>query len=435
MPKKKIKILYVSPFAHYAGHPPSVTIHETAALARAGVDVTLLTFYGIIDKTEVKVPHIRVLRQMRVKTQLLLNRLFTSRPLLTWPVMVLENFWTVAVAIRLKKKLNYDIILLRDGDPFLFIPFLLSLGQRNLNWVVFLNGGIVFAKPSISASQGKMRMFVYKLALKLLNSRLWIPIYRKSMVRNHFVFPIPGEFVKQLYDSYLQGVFSGKTIYIIPGVGDTLTTTPKHDTRHISKEEARRHLDLPQDKTLFLSFGVPHPAKDVETVFCAIRDIPDVFLVQVGTHAFSVGQNPAKLAQNYPGLHRLIIRDYYIPEEEKPYYFSAADAVILSYTRQMLSATSLLWEACLYAPVIASDNGEQGKIVRAFQLGLLFKAQDVDSLRAAITRFISLDTNETDLLRENCRKFSEQFSIDKMAENLLEVFASMLENKSGNPEL
>jgi glycosyltransferase involved in cell wall biosynthesis len=428
LPRKRIKVLYACPFAHYSGHPPSVTIHETAALARAGVDVTLLTFYGIIDKTKVKVPHIRVLKQMRVKTQLLLNRFLTRPALLRWPIMVLENFWTVAVAIRLKRKLNYDIILLRDGDPFLFVPFLLSLPLRNYNWAVFLNGGIVLPKPPIGTSLFKnWRMFVYTLVLKAINSKLWKPIYRKSMARNHFIFPIPSNSISQIYSSYMQGIFSGRTICMESAVGSMVKAIPKQD--------ARRRLGLPQDKPLFLSFGVPHPAKDVETVFRALNDIPDVFLIQAGMAAYSVGQNPTKLAGKYDMRDKVIIRDHYIPEEEKPYYFHAADAVILSYTKQLASATGLLWEACLYAPVIASDNGEQGEIVRAFQLGLLFKAQDVDSLREAVIRFISLKTEEIESMKENCRKFSEQFSIDKMAENLLEVFASMLENKSGNPEL
>lgn len=419
MPRKRIKVLYVCPFAHYAGHPPTVAIHETAALARAGVDVTLLTFYGIIGKTEVKVPHMTVLKQLRVRVQYMLNLLFTRWALFRWPIMVLENFWTVAVAIQLKKKLDYDIILLRDGDPFLFVPFLLSLTQRNLNWAVFLNGGIILAKPSLSASYGKMRMFIYKLAVKFINSKLWKPIYRQSMARNHFTFPIPGQLVKQIYDSYLQGIFSDKTIYITPGVSGMPGAA--------SKQDARRRLGLPQRRPLFLSFGVSHPGKDFETALRAVKDIPNIFLVQAGTHSFSVGQNPTALAQDYAGVGGLITRDYYIPEEEKPYYFFAADAVILSYTRQFLSATSLLLETCLYnTPVIASDNGEQGEIVKAFQLGLLFKAQDAGSLREAIIQFINLKTEEIELLRENCRRFSEGFSIDKMARELLGVFKHML---------
>ena len=44
-----MKILYVCPFAHHAGHPPAAAIYEPDALARAGAEVKLLTFYGIID--------------------------------------------------------------------------------------------------------------------------------------------------------------------------------------------------------------------------------------------------------------------------------------------------------------------------------------------------------------------------------------------------
>ena len=423
MPRKRVKVLYVCPFAHYAGHLPSNAILETEALSRAGAEVTLLTFYGIVDKTKVKVPHIRVLRQMRVKTQLLLNRFLTRPALLRWPIMVLENFWTVAVAIRLKKKLNYDIILLRDGDPFLFVPFLLSLPLRNYNWFVFLIGGIVFAKPRIPKSQGnRFRMMVYTTAAKLINCELWKPIYRRSMARNHFLFFIPSRAVKQLYDSYLQGVFSCRTVFLPYGQGRISIPA--------SKEEARRHLNLPKDKPLFLCFGVPHPAKDLETVLRALKDTPDVYLVQAGTHEFSTGQNPTRLARDYDILDKIIIRDYYIPEEQKAYYFVAADAVIVSYTRQFVGSGSIVLEACVNGtPVIASDNGELKEVVQASQVGLLFKSQDADSLREAMIRFTRLDKEELESLRANCRRFSDEFSIDRMAQQLLEVFAEMLSNK------
>jgi glycosyltransferase involved in cell wall biosynthesis len=414
-----IKILYVCPFAHYTGHPPRAAIHEPQALARAGAEVTLLTFHGIIDNTEAKVPHVTVLKRARTRSSLqsLVRLLFTRWSLFRWPFMLLENLWTLAVAIRLKRKLKYDIIHLRDGEPFLFIPFLLSLPLRDCNWVVALIGGNLYytLPPPLTTLRKDFRLFVYATALSILNSRLWRPLYRWSLARNHFVFLAQNEAVKQTYDSYMHGVFSEKVVCVPRGADAT--------ERLISKQEARKHLGLPQDKPMFLSFGVPHPGKDLETVFCALKDVPGVLLVQAGKHAFSVGANPGKLSQNYAVLDRVIIRDYYIPEEEKPYYFFAADAAILSYTKQFLSTTSLLWEACHFGtPVIASDNGQLKELIEAFQSGLLFTAQDADSLRQAMRQFINLKPEDINVFKSNCRRFRDEFSIEKWAQKCLEIY-------------
>lgn len=428
MPRKQIKVLYVCPFAHYSGHPPGAAIHEPEALARAGADVTLLTFYGIIDNTEVKVPHITVISRTKPprSMQRLVNLFLTRWSLLRWPIMFLENLWVLSKAVRLKRKLNYDIIHLRDGDPFMPIPFLISLTKGNLNWVVSLMGGGLYKPTQLFAALRKdFRLFVYTMALRIIHSKLWRPLYRRSLAKNRFLIMTQSEAGKQKYDSYMQGLFSGKVTYLMMGQGDM--------DKSVSKEEARRHLDMPRDKPIFLSFGVPHPGKDLETVFRAVKDIPNVILVQAGKSTFSVGPNPTRLAENYAIVDKVMIRDNYIPEKEKPYYFFAADAVILSYTRQFLSTVSILWDACHFrTPVIASDNGQMGELVRAFQVGLLFKAQDTTSLKDAISRFISLKPDEIEVLKGNCQRFNREFSLDKWAQKCLEIYESLLSNKRGN---
>jgi glycosyltransferase involved in cell wall biosynthesis len=339
--------------------------------------------------------------------------------------MFLENLWVLSKAVRLKRKLNYDIIHLRDGDPFMPIPFLISLTKGNLNWVVSLMGGGLYKPTQLFAALRKdFRLFVYTMALRIIHSKLWRPLYRRSLAKNRFLILTQSEASKQIYDSYMQGIFSGKVTYLIMGQGDM--------DKSVSKEEARRHLDMPQDKTIFLSFGVPHPGKDLETVFRAVKDIPNVILVQAGKSTFSVGQNPTRLTRSHAVENKVIIRDNYIPEREKPYYFFAADAVILSYTRQFLSTVSILWDACHFGtPVIASDNGQLGELVMAFKPGLLFAAQDADSLRQAMRRFINLKPEEIEALKDNCRRFCDEFSIDKWAQGCIEIYDSLLRDEGG----
>jgi glycosyltransferase involved in cell wall biosynthesis len=125
----------------------------------------------------------------------------------------------------------------------------------------------------------------------------------------------------------------------------------------------------------------------------------------------------------------MIIRDYYIPEDEKPYYFFAADAMILSYKRHFLSTSSLLWETCRFeTPVISSDNGQLVKLVENYNVGLLFKAQDPDSLRKAIIHFLSLKSEEIKVLKDNCSHFAAEFSMDKWAQKCQLIYGRLLIN-------
>jgi glycosyltransferase involved in cell wall biosynthesis len=283
-----------------------------------------------------------------------------------------------------------------------------------------MGGNFFYTPPPLLTTFRKdFRLFVYTIALKVINNSGWRQLYRRVLARNRFLFLTQSEAVKQDFDSYLQGVFCGKVISLMMGQGSM--------ARVASKKEARQRLDLPQDKPLFLSFGTSHPGKDLEAVFRALKDMPDVLIVQAGKYTFSVGQKPAELAQHYAVLDRVIIRDHYVTEEEKPHYFFAADAVILSYTKQFSSTASLLWDACHFGtPVIASDNGQLGELVKAFKPGLLFAAQDADSLRQTIKRFINLKPEETEILKDNCRRFCDEFSIGRWAQGCLEIYNSLL---------
>jgi glycosyltransferase involved in cell wall biosynthesis len=118
------------------------------------------------------------------------------------------------------------------------------------------------------------------------------------------------------------------------------------------------------------------------------------------------------------------------PSSKRPYYFFAADAVILSYTRQFLSTSSLLWEACRFGtPVIASDNGQLKELMETFRPGLLFSAQNPESLTAAIIRFMKLKPKEIEVLKNNCHRFASEFSMDKWAQKCLEIYSRLLADK------
>jgi len=427
--KKRLKVLYVCPFAHYTGHFPWEAAHETRALALAGVDVTLLTFCGVTDEAEVKVSQLTARTQTKLGVPIYrLTNFFRKSGVTRWLCMFLETFTTLAVAIRLKQQQVHDIIHLRDGEPFLFLPHLLCFNRRDYNWVISLTGSnlvTLATHPSLfSAMRESFRLFLYTIYIRFLTSGMWRPVYRRSLARNRFLFLTQNGTMQRNFSSYMGGLLKGKVLCLSLGVNDAGVS--------ISREESRRHFGLSLDKPVFLSFGFLHGGKDMETIFQALKDIPDAFLLHGGDQMFRMHMlDSTNLAEKYNMGDRAIVKDYYIPEEEKPYYFFAADAIILSYTREFLGTTSLLWQACRFGtPVIASDNGQLKELVERYQPGLLFRAQDSNSLHEAIVRFIKLRPKQIESLKHNCHRFAVEFSMDKWAEKCLAIYDKLLTDRS-----
>jgi len=335
--------------------------------------------------------------------------------------MFFETLVTLSRAIAIKRKRKVDIIHLRDGEPFIFLSHLLSLPFRGYRWVISLTASNIYPPKPKTFTQS-----VYTVAIRFVNSGIWKPLYRFSLARNGFMFLTQNETARRDYNSYLGGIFGGKVIYLPLGSDKPVKT--------IDKNKARRKLKLPLDKPVFLSFGAPHSGKDLETIFRAVGGLPDVCLVHAGSQAFSLGANTSNLVDKYSEPNRVIISDHYISEEEKPYYFFAADAAILSYTRQFLSTSSLLWESCRFGtPVIASDNGQLRELVEAYDVGLLFKAQDSAFLREAMVHFIKLNPEQIELLKRSCRRFANEFSLEKWAQRCIEIYDNLLTvAKDGN---
>jgi len=423
--KKRLKILYVCPFAHYTGHFSWAAVHETQALVQAGAEVNLLTFCGVTDKAKVEVRQSTVRDHTKLGIPLYHLANFVRRwKGIGFVAMFLEAFLTQSTAIRLKRERGYDIIHLRDGEPFIFLPHLLSLCHKDYRWFISLTGSnFVNSPPQLADIKRNFRLVLFALYIKSINCIWWKPVYRKSLAKNRFLFLTQNETIKRICESYMGGILSGKVLCLSLGVNEV--------DEVISEEKARRYFGLPMDRSVLLSFGFLHAGKDVEVIFRALKDIPDVYLLHGGDQMFRLNlPDSVSLVEKYNMLDRTIIKDHYIPEDEKPYYFYAADAVILSYTRQFLSTTSLLWQACRFGtPVIASDNGQLKELVETFQTGLLFKAQDADSLREAIIRFVNLKPSEIKKMRDNCRKFASQFSLKNWAHKCFEMYDKLLADK------
>jgi glycosyltransferase involved in cell wall biosynthesis len=379
------KILYVCPLAHHGGHRPSAVLTETSALISAGFDVTLLTFSGFSgDANYLQTKHLTVLSKSKFSAFIsYFVTILSIRPKTKEIIVLFEQFLTLIKAVYLRRKIKYDIIHLSDGDPFVFLVLSINFFLKNYRWIIH-----VFFDPRKGLG-------------KIDYAKFWRPIYNRSLRRNNFVFLCENEEITKEYKKILDGLLDKKTIYFplaTQFVGNTL-----------SKEDARCRLGLPANKTLLLCFGSLHSGKNLTVVASATRDLPNTYVV-------FAGKAPSNLIQQLRSINKnIIVRDCYISEEEKPLYYSAADAVIISYNKSFLEKRSgaMLWDACKFAStVIASDGGQIGTLVKNFKVGLTFETENTLSLRNAVIQCQRLNQQDIQSIRANCRKFCNNFSTE-----------------------
>jgi glycosyltransferase involved in cell wall biosynthesis len=381
---------------------------ESAALAEAGAEVLLCTFQGILTGEPCQgVAHETVTARRGTFPVRALVWLFShqrnTRPL----ALLMETLATVVLAVRLKRSLGFDLIYLRDGDPFIFVPHLMGAFIRGDRWAVSLVGD----------------WFAYRLLNRFVSFPLWKPLYRLALSKNRFLYFCQNLAMRRYYQAFLGGVFGEKVRehhLWVDGAPDA----------EVSPEDAKRLLGLPNEKPVLLHFGALHAGKDFKTVLLAVEHLPHVLVVHAGALMPSnlTGMDSATLASNHVSEQRLVIRHAYIAEKEKGLYFRAADAVLLSYKRSFLQASSVLWEAIRFGtPVIASDNGELRELVERFRIGIVFRAQDSDSLRNAIVRFLDLSIEEREALKRHCQNLREEYSLRNWARRHLHLVWSLCE--------
>jgi glycosyltransferase involved in cell wall biosynthesis len=400
-----MRVIYACPFSHYSGHHPHVATVEPKMLSENGIEAILVTFCGVTNNPDVGVEHHKTTPNLWILDKI--RKFAITR----WFLMLFETFATLIKALTLYYSKKADAIIVRDGEPFLFTSFLISLPFTKMRWVISLTAAnLVAPKASISQVKSNPFLTIYTLVMNFfINNPLWRHLYAYGIKKHSYILCPQNEKTKSEYAEYMGGVFKDNLRVIEWGI--------KNNVELVSKEEARYHLGIPQDAKVLLSFGAPHSGKDTETMFKALAELPDIWLVHGGIQAFSLGTSPETLVKKY-NIKNCKIFNSYIPEDEKKYFFCAADAAILSYYKIFKSTSSMLWECSQYQlPVISSDANTLGAEVNRWNVGLVFEAENHQSLIKEIDKFFCLDNNIVNQFKEGQKSFISEYSGEKWADN------------------
>jgi len=422
-----MKVLFVEPFGHREGHPSFESRRVSYALVDAEAEITLLTFMGVqgdwADK-EKRVIHISLFRPRRsiLRYYQFLNRSTIIRPLFR----ILETFLILSLAIWKNRRRQYDVVHIEDAEPAIFFCLAFASFLKGYNFVLMIfnpppphedwrNNLINFFKSR------RLGILIHTLGYEVGESRLgailrrWV--YRRALRNNNINFVCHTRELVQSYEAYMQGIFRDRFVCIPMGM--------ETSTHEVSMEHARRHLGLPTEGKIFLTFGTNHPGKNFEVIFQALGGLTQDFLIMQAGKLGSGPEagDPQQLAARYGCSQNTIVKDIFVSEEEKWPYFLAADAVILSYKEHFIQSAAILSDAAKFStPVIASDVGQLGDFVKTYGVGIIFTPDDPHSLRQAILHFLELPQAKKEVMKSNFARLRADYTWKQNAHQHLEIY-------------
>jgi glycosyltransferase involved in cell wall biosynthesis len=182
--------------------------------------------------------------------------------------------------------------------------------------------------------------------------------------------------------------------------------------RPIDRGQARRRLGLPEGKWL-LSVGLLIERKGHDVAIRGLRDLPGWSLLVVGSGELE-GELKS-LAKNL-GLSERVRFAGGVPQAELPWYYSAADVLVLASSREGWANVLLESMAC-GTPVVASSVWGTPEVVAADAAGTLMPERTPTGFVTALQRLMARYPD-----RAATRAYAERFDWDATTQGQLEIF-------------
>jgi glycosyltransferase involved in cell wall biosynthesis len=192
-----------------------------------------------------------------------------------------------------------------------------------------------------------------------------------------------------------------------------------------SAGDARRRLDLPDDRPVLLFFGDLRRNKGPDLLLQAVGGLSEACTLVLAGEAIDVTEAAVRSAP-LPEHVRLVARVRRIPETEVQDYFTAADWVLLPYRPNKLVTSGILQTAAAAGrPVVAHDVGVIGPTVHAAGLGLTSRPEPA-AFAAELGRALAGGAPLRDSFRPALRRYAAAHSWDRMARETAAGYARSL---------
>ena len=210
-------------------------------------------------------------------------------------------------------------------------------------------------------------------------------------------------------------VYDGRTQEILTSLAPVRRIQFPMETEFLTPDrplDARLQLGLDETFPVALCFGSMTRAKGLDLLLEAASGLRVQILV-AGELSSSVQAGVQRLLRNLQPPARVSFSDGFVPESELGTYFGAADFSVFPYRgelyeREGADASAYLLAVCAQTPLVVSDSGDMGRMVRDFGLGLTFPSGDVQGLRNALKRMLDIHADCKLQAMANFERLSKQ---------------------------
>lgn len=328
-------------------------------------------------------------------------------------------YWGLKYCYKIADEWKADIVhhlYLDRSEISVYLSLLLS--TVNHRWRFFAT---LFSPYFIHSREEKVGF--YKILYHKTNVFTLKTMLKKRRLNGLFVHT---NNIKQTLIRYFKDQTLKDQIFVIPD--------PVEQIPNVEQRLARSYLNLPQNKTMLLFIGGVTWSKGIDILLESLALIKqkDWFLVIAG-EPYQIKEEQIKEYKNtISDPNSLIPHLHFIPEDMIKYYFSAADIVILPYRKYHKGTSGILQLAASAGkPVIASDVGEIGQIVRENGLGILVESESPNSLADGIQYFLEKKENITKDTYYRAIQYAQNNDWRIMARKIREVYFLSKKKENG----
>ena len=188
--------------------------------------------------------------------------------------------------------------------------------------------------------------------------------------------------------------------------------------------DLRSRSNIQAQRKVFLLFGELSERKGVNQVLDAITLLPSAlcqhlcFLLVGRCDLVAKRQFQAKIVQVRSAQPVQIIEQYeFISEQTVKDYFQLADVVLAPYQKHIGMSGILLQAAAAKKPVLSSNYGLMGELVRRYQLGLAVDSTRSDELAKALSQFLQQPAEQF-FSAKKMEIFAQENAVEKFANTI-----------------
>ena len=169
------------------------------------------------------------------------------------------------------------------------------------------------------------------------------------------------------------------------------------------KKKSREYLNLPNEKTILLFFGMIKKVKGLDVLLQSFKTVvatnPDTVLLIAGNLWENDFADYQEIIDKNNLTEHIILHTKFIPHGDVEHYYCASDLVVLPY-KKIYQSGVLMMTLSYERPALVSDLPPLKEVVIDNENGFLFKSEDVNDLAEKINLILS-DQENLERVRKN----------------------------------